>query len=192
MHWKHRRMLKTKLSYCEIRNGKLVINGIESYVSDSANNTFFKELYDFSGMNYPKFFKMDSQSKLALLTSVFLLENIDKTQYFPEEWSVLLSCRNGSSDSDLKYWESVQTVPSPALFVYTLPNVMIGELCILHGFKGETNCFVFDEPDIAFMQQQAEVLLQNGSSAVIFGWVNFFAENYEASLFLTEKSDYTN
>lgn len=173
--------------YCKIQNGKLIVNGEELFQSESSGNVFFQELYDFAKLSYPKFFKMDSQSKLALLASVFLLNDFDKTRYTSEEWSVLLSCKNGSLESDLKYWESAKTSSSPALFIYTLPNVMIGEICIHHGFKGETNCFVFDKIEPEFMFQQAAFLLKQESSACIWGWVNFFQENYEALLFLGEK-----
>ncbi len=187
MQWKHRKMSNSIPPYCKIRDGKLVVNGVELFQSGSANSAFFQELYDLAELSYPKFFKMDNQSKLALLASVFLLKDFDKTQYAPEEWSVLLSCKNGSLDSDLKYWESTETIPSPALFIYTLPNVMIGEMCIHHGFKGETNCFVSDKFDPEIMFQQTTALLKNDASACIFGWVNFFQGNYEALLFLGEK-----
>ena len=43
---------------------------------------------------------------------------------------LVLSNANASLDVDLKYAKTMQTGASPALFVYTLPNIVIGEISI--------------------------------------------------------------
>ena len=78
--------------------------------------------------------------------------------------------------------------PSPALFVYTLPNVAIGELCIRHGIKGETACFVFDIFDPAFQAWYTDTLIDDyNTKACISGWADFYEGKFEAFFYLVEK-----
>ena len=135
--------LPTLAASCFIHRGKLVVNGRAVFTSQAPIQDFFTELYTLSGANYPKFYKMDAQSKLAFLCAEFLLKDNTVKDTTPFDWSVVLSCANSSNDTDIKYWENARQAPSPAAFVYTLPNVMLGEICIRHGFKREYSCFIF-------------------------------------------------
>ena len=86
---------------------------------------------------------MDNLSKLGWLASEVLLKNsFDKENYQPEEIGIVLANANSSLDKDIKYWESVQDMASPSLFVYTLPNIVIGEICIRNHFKGENALYI--------------------------------------------------
>ncbi len=62
-----------------------------------------------------------------------------------DETGIILSNANGSLDVDLKYAKTMQAGASPALFVYTLPNIVIGEISIRHKIKGENAFFVFKD-----------------------------------------------
>jgi hypothetical protein len=68
----------------------------------------------------------------------------------PYATGIVLSNSNASLDADIKYYDSVANIPSPALFVYTLPNIVIGEISIKHSFKGENAFFIFDSFDARF------------------------------------------
>lgn len=177
--------LPTLAASCFIHQGKLVVNGKVVFSSELPVDAFFTELYTFSGANYPKFYKMDAQSKLAFLCAEFLLKGNTVKDTTPFDWSVVLSCADSSNDTDIKYWENVATAPSPAAFVYTLPNVMLGEICIRHGFKGENSCFIFNTFDTAFHVNYVNSLLAKRAKVCVHGWVNFFKEEYAAFLFLT-------
>jgi hypothetical protein len=135
-----------------------------------------EEVYRSVAMNYPKFFKMDLLCKWAMIGAEYLLktengwmyEGIDKTKI-----AVLLMTKTGCVDVDQKYLVSTQTIPSPALFVYTLPNIMLGEICIRHGFKGEQLSLVSEtyvKEELAFWVH--DLLQKRGMEACIFGWVN--------------------
>lgn len=100
--------------------------------------------------SYPKFFKMDVLCKWAWLGAEALLNNTDKFVYEgidKNKIAVVLATAHGCLDVDKKYQQSIQSIPSPALFVYTLSNIMLGEICIRHGFKGEQACLINDEFD---------------------------------------------
>jgi hypothetical protein len=72
--------------------------------------------------------------------------------------------------------------------VYTLPNIVIGEISIKNKFKGENAFFVFETFDAAFIQQYVAYLLNNNIlQACICGWVDVLQEDYKAVLCLVEK-----
>jgi hypothetical protein len=117
-----------------------------------------------------------------------LKDSFDAGYYQPEQVGTVLMNANASLDMDLKYYESIKNVPSPSLFVYTLPNIVAGEICIRHHFKGENAFFVLPNFDAAFLKQQVDYLLNNNIlQACICGWVDVLEQNYKATLFLVEK-----
>jgi len=138
---------------------------------------------------YSKFHKMDRLSKLGFLASEFLLEGHPRIRkYPPGQVGVLMANSNSSLDTDLEYFRTVQTMASPALFVYTLPNIVIGEICIRNGFKGENAFFVFHSLDATFMHQYLEDLFSRGLlDACLCGWVDILDEAYSATLILVER-----
>lgn len=149
---------------------------------------FLLSVYQHLGLSYPKFYKMDNLSKLGLLATEVLLKDTDIKQYQPEQVGLVLSNANASLDSDKRYMQSVQDIPSPALFVYTLPNIMIGEICIRNNFKGEDAFFIFEKFDADFIAQYVKDLLaSNILQSCICGWVDVLDDDYKAVLFLVEK-----
>ncbi|HLZ86965.1 MAG TPA: hypothetical protein VKQ52_06995, partial [Puia sp.] len=143
-------------------------------------------VYRFLGLDYPKFYKMDQLSKLGWLASEILLQHeAGIGSYPPEEIGLVLSNANSSLDTDNKYWETVKAVASPAVFVYTLPNIMMGEISIRNGFKGENGFFIFDRFDAAFLEQYVGYLFDTQLLTVcICGWVDLLDDEYQAVLFL--------
>ncbi|HZY37538.1 MAG TPA: hypothetical protein VFE53_12865 [Mucilaginibacter sp.] len=133
---------------------------------------------------------MDNLSKLGWLTAEVVLHNsFNSEDYLPEDIGIILANANSSLDDDLKYYDTVADVASPSLFVYTLPNIVMGEISIRHGFKGEQAFFVQEEFDAAFIHQQVTYLLDNNLlQACICGWVDVLREDYKAVLFLVEKT----
>ena len=131
---------------------------------------------------------MDNLSKLGWLACEILLQEYAKNDHLPEETGIILSNSNSSFDTDLKYFETIKDVASPSLFVYTLPNIMTGEICIRNNFKGENAFFVSEYFDGAFMEQYIFNLLDRDILDVcICGWVDVYHEEYKAALFLVKK-----
>lgn len=174
----------------------MVKNQQQLFADGGADNAsaFLLSVYQHFGFNYPKFYKMDNLSKLGWLgAEVLLKDSFDKGKYQPNQIGVILANANSSLDADLRYFESVADVPSPALFVYTLPNIVIGEICIRHGFKGENAFYVQEQFDADFIVRQVKYLLdQNLLQACICGWVDVLKDSYKAGLFLIEKGQKEN
>jgi len=175
--------------FCSINNGIVAKGGTVVLEHKSDLSGLLLAAYQHLQLTYPKFYKMDNLSKLGWLTAEFLLKDtFNKDEYQPEETGVILANANSSLDDDVKYWDSIKDVASPSLFVYTLPNIVIGEICIRNHFKGEQAFYIQPEFDAQFIAQQVDYLLdKNIMQACICGWVDVFEQDYKAVLFLVEK-----
>lgn len=152
------------------------------------NNSTPEDAYRIIGGQYPKFFKMDSLCKWAWIGTEYLLrmegdkflyDGIDKTKV-----SVAFATEHGCLEVDKRYLQSVETIASPALFVYTLPNIMLGEVSIRHGFKGSQACFVtdgFDADELHFWVTDA--MNNRGIEACLCGFIDVFADTPDVCLF---------
>jgi len=152
-----------------------------------------ESVYRSMQFSYPKFFKMDLLSKWAWLAAEALLTENDKVvsnQLDKTKIAVVLATSHGCLDVDRKYQQSIQTIPSPALFVYTLSNIMLGEICIRHGFKGEQACLVSESFDSDEMHFWVNDLLSNrGVDACICGWVNTANGDPDVAMFWVERNE---
>jgi len=178
-------------SYVLVRNGKVIRDG-EVVFENAATNAsdFLKSAYEALAINYPKFFKMDELCKVGFLAAESLLRAGQLGKYKAEEKGVLFSNANSSLSTDILYNESTKQMASPALFVYTLPNILIGELCIKNQIKGESACFVFDIFDPEFQTKYLNLLLDSGKIKVgVSGWADFYDEKYEALFYLVERKE---
>lgn len=176
---------------CAISHHTVYKNGQSVFANPDADLAgFLLSVYQFLDLKYTRFYKMDNLSKLGWLASEVLLKNsFHPENYRPEETGILLTNSNSSLDTDLRYVQSIRDIPSPSVFVYTLPNIMIGEICIRNHFKGETALFVFEHFDAGFMEQYVNNLMNNGILEVcICGWVELLGNDYKAVLFLVEKT----
>src|SRR5690606_21571812 len=114
--------------YIHIENGIIFENGKQIVDSNTTDfSEFIKQVYRNFEHIYPKFYKMDDLCKLAYIASELVLK--DETE---KDIAVLFSNNEGSLDTDNKHQQSIQNsdayVPSPAVFVYTLPNIAICEV----------------------------------------------------------------
>ena len=174
---------------CTINKGAVSKNGIKLFENDTDIAALLLSIYQHLQLNYPKFYKMDNLSKLGWLAAeVLLKDSFIKDDYQPEDTSVILANANSSLDDDIKYLESIKDVASPSLFVYTLPNIVIGEICIRNHFKGEQAFYIQDDFDADFIAQQMNYQLDNNiAQACICGWVDVLGQDYKVVLFLVEK-----
>lgn len=177
-------------SSCVISHNTVCKNGIPVFFDKASGIPhFLNSIYKHFDINYSRFYKMDNLSKLGWLASEILLkDSFVKDKYKPEDVGLILSNANSSLDTDLKYLASVEDIPSPSLFVYTLPNIVTGEICIRNNFKGEDAFFVFEHFNAEFIEDYVNNLLDNDLLQVcICGWIELTGEDYKAVLFLIEK-----
>ena len=147
-------------------------------------------LYKKINPKYPRFYKMDQLSKLGWICAEILLDNEFKhKQYPPDRVAIILSNANASLDTDIRYYDSVKEIASPALFVYTLPNIVAGEISIRHQLKGENAFFIFADFNSSFIHQYVNAVMENNDQdASICGWVEVLGEEMSCVLYLVEKT----
>lgn len=177
---------------CVISKGVVYRNGISLFTNtELALSEFLLAAYRHFDFKYPKFYKMDNLSKLGWLASELIMQDgPEPGHYQPEEIGLVFSNASASLDTDIKYYDTVKEIASPALFVYTLPNIVMGEICIRHQFKGENAFFISEKFDAAFIQQYVNNLFNNNTlQACICGWVEVLEDQYKTVLFLVENKN---
>ena len=168
---------------------------IKKYIKLSFKNSEeMTEFYRSLQVDYPKFFKMDGLSKLGFLASEMIFKD-DKNRFTPRE-DVAIICFNRSSslEMDTQYQTTIRDnenyFPSPSLFVYTLPNIVAGEIAIRNKFFSETFfylCKKFDARQIVGTIKNA--FLDKTTTAVLFVWVEHFEEKCEIFMALVESGN---
>lgn len=182
--------------FCMIRNCKVVVNHELLYAEKTIPvQDFLKKAYRHFKLEYPKFHKMDNLSKLGFLAAELIMRNgVQDDDHEKERTGIILANSASSLDTDRNHQRSIddrdQYFPSPAVFVYTLPNIVMGEICIRHQLFGENTFFVQEKFDPVFIQQYVNLLFENAIlSRCITGWVEMDGNHYEAVLYLVEKRE---
>jgi hypothetical protein len=130
---------------------------------------------------------MDALCKLGFLASELLLKNCPAV--LKDRTGIVLMNNSSSLHTDLEHTNSIKNpqsfFPSPAVFVYTLPNIVLGEICIRNGFGGENAFYIFEEfqPDFLEFTLQESFRMKR-MDFCICGKVDFFANCTEAILFM--------
>ena len=178
------------LSTCKIADGRIVVDGTVLFKADGADfQAFAKAAYQHLGIAYPKFYKMDCLSKLAFLAAEILLGGHPEV-IAGNGPAVVFANRSSSLDTDVVFQQSIADpenhFPSPAVFVYTLPNICVGEISIRHQLKSANYFFILDTFDSDFLQTFAEDLMASAKAVyVLCGWVECFGNAYTATMWLT-------
>lgn len=155
-------------------------------------DAFIRERYRALADPNMKFSKMDDLCKLAYVASCELLSG-HRPDCPAERIGVVMANRSASLDSDRRHQAIIDAGDgcgaSPAVFVYTLPNIMLGQVAIKHGLKGESTFFAFPDKSSNFIREYAASLIAEGRmDAVLWGWCEFDGGSYDCELTLTEKT----
>lgn len=144
--------------------------------------------------DYPKFYKMDGLSRLGFVASEILL-NAEKGDT-DEERAIIFFNHSSSIVSDRNYKESINDkdnyFPSPSIFVYTLPNIVTGEIAIRNHFHGETSFFILPDKDERMMEEILQTsCLDDQSKSFLTGWIDYEDErHFEADLKIKKMRNY--
>lgn len=152
---------------------------------------FAKDIYRTLEISYPKFHKMDELSKMGILTSELIFR-----QNNPQETALLFCNRSASLSTDEKHQKSISDpenyFPSPSVFVYTLPNICLGEVSIRHQLQTESAFFVAEEMPFSLLENQTKYLLKTGKAKqVLCAWLDYYQENYSAFVYLVSEEGKT-
>lgn len=144
--------------------------------------------------DYPKFYKMDGLSRLGFVASEILL-NAEKEET-EEEKAIIFFNHSSSIASDRNYKESIKDkdnyFPSPSIFVYTLPNIVTGEIAIRNHFHGETSFFILPDKDEKMMEEILQASCRDAQSkSFLTGWIDYEDErHFEADLKIKKMRNY--
>lgn len=144
--------------------------------------------------DYPKFYKMDGLSRLGFVASEILL-NAEKGET-DKERAIIFFNHSSSIASDRNYKESINDkdnyFPSPSIFVYTLPNIVTGEIAIRNHFHGETSFFILPDKDKKMMEEILQASCRDAQSkSFLTGWIDYEDErHFEADLKIKKMRNY--
>ena len=155
---------------------------------------FLLEAYTTLQVNYPRFHKMDLVCKLGIVASSSLLVDVGQT-LANYNCAIIMSSNKGCSTSDLKYSTSLvssEGTPFPALFTYTLPNIVLGELSIKHQIKGENFCFISKDFDKNMNYNIAKHFFEKtATECCLIGWIDVENEHsYKSKLSLLTRKNF--
>lgn len=171
----------------------LLIDGSE-VAKSSHSEPFLSELYHSAKIDYPKFFKMDVLCKAGFIASEFLLNTENCSRFNPRsDRSILLFNKNSSFVTDSAFTKTIANkddfFPKPSLFVYTLPNIVTGEIAIRNKYFGATELVILPEKDYQIMASTIErAFCDKETNSLLTGWIDASAnDNYEVELYIIEK-----
>ncbi|MBE6340090.1 MAG: beta-ACP synthase [Bacteroidales bacterium] len=177
-----------EVASCQIANGKLVVDGKEILNCNTDFDTFIREIYHQKNEPNLKFFKMDRLSKLGYMGAQYVIgKSSAHAVYEPTDTAIILYNHASSLDTDVQHMRDLaKGEASPATFVYTLPNIVLGEIAISCGVRGETTFFV-----CANAREEAQVtayakylLTSHRYRNVLFGKCELLGENYNLNIHL--------
>ncbi len=172
----------------------------------AGHHSLLTSLYKQMIGNYPKFYKMDGLSRLGFVASEILLNaekgdtdverREEEGERLLEERAIIFFNHTSSIVSDRNYKESINDkdnyFPSPSIFVYTLPNIVTGEIAIRNHFHGETSFFILPDKDERMMEEILQASCRDAQSkSFLTGWIDYEDErHFEADLKIKKMRNY--
>ena len=169
-------------AYSRITSSRVLLNGQPIRI-ERTDRDWLADIYGQLDLRYSKFFKMDALCKAGFLAAEMVMPAIagGKTDEAgrTHDTAVLLFNRSASLENDTAYAHTIAPAdyfPSPALFVYTLPNILTGEIAIRHRLVGETVCYI----DEAFHAEAvyravADCFRATPVTNILCGWSEYYA-----------------
>ena len=134
--------------------------------------------------DYPKFYKMDGLSRLGFMASELLLQAEGNDVVAEgENRAVVLFNHSSSVSADRAYLDTIadpnNCFPSPSVFVYTLPNIVTGEIAIRHHYHGETSFYILPRRDEALMVSILRAtFVDTATRSAVCGWLDYVDDQH--------------
>jgi len=146
--------------------------------------------------DYPRYYKMDLLSRLGFVASELLLGGEDRQRFRAcDDRAVILFNYSSSICADRSYLETIgnrdNCCPSPSLFVYTLPNIVTGEIAMRNRYHGETSFYILPQRDETVIRQVQQAAFRDPAThSMISGWIDCQDEaHFEADLYILQQND---
>lgn len=151
------------------------------------------QFYKSIDMNYPKFYKMDLMCKWGIIASELLLKPFTPQAISPYQKVIILSNTQSSLHTDIQFQHTIHNeLPSPSIFVYTLPNIIAGEIAIRYEMKGENSFFIQNKfnPNLIYNQTE-QLFLERKAKQALCGFIDVCEEKTDIlfCLITKQKSD---
>lgn len=175
-------------SYCTIRGRAIRVNGNNFFDADPSTplGDFLKAAYRKLAIDYPKFHKMDGLCKAVFIAAELIIR---ESGPYEQHTALLFANRSSSYLSDSRHARDIfradDPVASPATFVYTLPNIAMGEISIRHRLQSENVFFIFDSYLPEFLVPYANATLdgQHTERSALGGWTEITEETCDLLLY---------
>lgn len=188
--------MKKITSYCRITDTTVILNGnnLQIPLSEGTGPGRLTGIYRFLQIAYPKFHKMDSLSKAGFLASEMVLRSLGYDTETPDgSTSLVFANSTASLENDKHFQETIKKdnyFPSPAVFVYTLPNIVTGEIAIRNKILGETSFFILESFDAEKMQIFVKwAFSRSDIQRVLCGWVEYLDNHCDVLVMMVEKEN---
>lgn len=181
-------------AYCNLRADSCLVNGeLVARRDTGSEDSWFKQIYKQQELAYPKFYKMDVLSQAGYLSSELIKRANPEINgvYGDDEIALIFANASSSAETDRRFTHSYEEggAPSPSLFVYTLPNIVLGEIAILNKWYGENMFAVLPKFAPGFYLDYGKILLSSGSRALLCGWLEVTATSTDVFLFMVEEKE---
>ena len=178
-------------SYCIIREQAIRVDG-KTFLTADADiplNDFLKSAYKQLNIDYPKFHKMDALCKAIFIAVELMTHNNGP---YKQDTALVFSNYSSSHLSDRRHASAIfdkdNSIASPATFVYTLPNIAMGEVSIRHKLHSENVFFIFDSYLPEFLVPYNDALLDKQQiTNIVSGWVEVGEQGCDLFLYLIGK-----
>ena len=142
--------------------------------------------------DYAKFFKMSLLARLGFIASeILLLSEQPRHAEGLSDRAVVFVNASSSLHDDRLFFQSCADIPSPALFVYTLPNIAVAEVAIRHKLLGETSFYVLPSFSAdAVLSLVRQTFADPATQSALVGWTECASPaDFEARLWLIERAE---
>lgn len=160
--------------------------------SDVAFPEFIRSEYKRLEESNMKFYKMSDMCKALYVAVDRLLSNSGFEEIEQNRCAIVLANRSASLDADIIHQQILnQHLPegaSPAAFVYTLANVVAGEICIRHKIQGDNTFFIENEDSGVAERYARSLIANNKADAVICGWCEYLKGNWNVNIKLLKNN----
>lgn len=182
-------------TYIDAERNIVVINGEKVFETENLDiKDFLTKVYKTLCDSYPKFYKMDIHCKLGYLLSELLLESSGNRQKGIEDRAIAVVNSSSSLCSDIKHQASIEDngnyFPSPANFVYTLSNIVTGEIAIRNKYYGETISYIHSSYDSKYLKEVIDLsMVDECNNSILLSWIESIDTTAEGIMFLISKEE---
>ena len=170
-----------------------VILDNKSLKAEGSGMSMITALYKKYINDYPRFYKMDMLSRVALIASELLIQAESPRVCDTEDRAIIFFNHSSSIVADRAFLATLTEdsyYPSPSAFIYTLPNIAAGEIAIRNKYHGETSFYIMKEKSERLMNDiLSSTFMDKGIRSAICGWLNCDSEDqFEVEMFIKERN----